>query len=97
MDAKLLADLKLALRWQYDPDDPLGTFEDIADWFRRETGYMRPGKSEPMECSYGEDREREREKAWNDWRMEKNRWVRGVLQRVIEASDPASKDLGAGI
>lgn len=64
-DAKRLREaLTLALRWMGDPTDPLKTFEDIADWFYRDTGYLRPGKSEPLECG---DRTEEREAAWKEW------------------------------
>ena len=63
-DEKLRTSLRLAVRWMGDPSDPLGTFEDIAEWFYQDTGFLRPGKSEPLECG---DRHEEREKAWNEW------------------------------
>lgn len=56
--------LRLAVRWMGDANDPLTTFEDIADWFYRDTGFLRPGKSEPLECG---DRSEEREAAWKVW------------------------------
>lgn len=61
---KLRDALRLAVRWMGNPRDPLGTFEDIGEWFYLETGFLRPGKSEPLECG---GRDEEREQAFKDW------------------------------
>lgn len=71
---------KLALRWLGDPDDPTGTFEDIGDWYYRETGRLRPGKSEPLECGHTDPEERERHfRAWAD---KKGREIRDALREA---------------
>lgn len=41
--------LQMALSLIYDPDDPTGSFEHVGELYHRETGFLRPGKSEPME------------------------------------------------
>ncbi len=46
--------------------DPLEHFEAIGEMFYKATGFLRPGKSEPMETYY-EGREEERRKYWEDW------------------------------
>ncbi len=52
--------------------DSLEHFEAIGEMFRRDTGWLRPGKSEPRE-SYYEGREEERSKYWADWCKKKNK------------------------
>lgn len=66
---------KLAARWLGDHRDPTGTFEDIGDWFYRETGFLRPGKSDPLECG---DRDEERRRAWDEW-------VTGKRDLIVDA------------
>lgn len=51
---------------------PLEHFEAIGEMFYKDTGFLRPGKSEPMEC-YSEEREKERRKVWDGWIKEKSR------------------------
>lgn len=36
----------LAYRWLYDAIDPHAQFEDIGEWYCKETGWLRPGKDE---------------------------------------------------
>ena len=78
--------LILAVRWMGDPGDPLGTFEDIAEWFYRDTGYLRPGKSEPLECG---DRTEEREAAWKGWVTRTREQVRATCLEALRQSSPA--------
>ena len=73
-----------------------GTFTDVraeaapfADEFRRDTGYLRPGKSEPLEMSSPE-RDRERAEAWEAWRRERSRKVLADLRAAIAAAGGAS-------
>ena len=42
-------------------------FEYDAERFYRETGFMAPGKSMPMEMYTGEGQQAEREAAWSAW------------------------------
>lgn len=69
-----------ASRWLGDPNDPNATFEDIATWFQSETGFMRPGKSLPIEMG---DQDRERKSAWDAWAEKKNVTVRENLRRAL--------------
>lgn len=58
--------LRVALAKAYDPDENVvERFDRVADEFYRATGYMRPGKAEPM----GFDRHtyEEREAAFKAW------------------------------
>ena len=72
--------LALAVRWMGDPSDPLGTFEDIGDWFYRDTGYLRPGKSEPLECG---GRDEERYAAWDAWAKQTRNHVQKVCREAL--------------
>lgn len=79
-NARLRNALALAVRWMGDPSDPLGTFEDIGDWFYRDTGLLRPGKSEPLECG---DRSEERAAAWKEWTTKKRDHVRATCLSAL--------------
>lgn len=81
-EEKLRVALRLAVRWMGDPSDPLGTFEDIGDWFYRETGFLRPGKSEPLECG---GRDEEREAAWQEWAKRKRVHVLEACRAALQS------------
>lgn len=84
-DLMMYEALALAVRWMGDPANPLGTFEDIADWFYRDTGYLRPGKSEPLECG---NRSEERDAAWKAWATRTRDQVRAAcLGAMRQARD----------
>lgn len=57
----------LAVRYQRPGEDVIDRFERVAEMFRRETGFMAPGKDAPAAAYAGEDRARERDDAWNAW------------------------------
>ncbi len=88
-EERLRVALRLALRWMGDPDDPLGTFEDIGDWFYRDTGYLRPGKSEPLECG---GRDEERQAAWAKWTKKTGAHVREVCRAALVQSADGGND-----
>lgn len=75
-----------------DPDDPLGEFERLGDWYYADTGFLRPGTSEPMECggysNSNEDRER-----FSKWWDEKRR----EAIRDFECRERLSKDAFAAL
>jgi hypothetical protein len=73
----------LALRWLGDADDPNATFEDIGEWYQRDTGRLRPGKSLPMEMA-GESQE-ERERRFRAWCDDKAKAVRAALVLALPA------------
>ena len=52
--------------WRGIGMDPVEHFEAIGDMFQRDTGFLRPGKSEPMETYY-DGREEERRGYWEAW------------------------------
>lgn len=56
-----------AARFQQPGECIAARFERVAEMFRRETGFLAPGKDEPAAAYAGEDRERERVEAWNAW------------------------------
>lgn len=80
---KLREALRLALRWMGDPADAMGTFEDIGEWFYRDTGFLRPGKSEPLECG---GRDEERQAAWNEWTKRTRAHVREAALTALRVS-----------
>lgn len=82
--------ISMALRWLGDPDDPTGTFEDIADWYYAETGKLRPGKSEPLEC--GESDPEERERLFRAWADAKGREVRAALRSALDGMQRGAED-----
>jgi hypothetical protein len=95
-DAKRLADAlndrtallevcRSVVGWIHNPDEnALERFERIAEWFYRETGYLRPGKSEALEATSPEG---ERDKAWNRWVETKNRQMVTALRAAIEKAE----------
>jgi hypothetical protein len=89
---KLREALRLALRWMGDASDPLGTFEDIGEWFYRDTGYLRPGKSEPLECG---GRDEEREAAWKAWTAKTRNHVRATCLAAL-GSERQGEGTGEG-
>lgn len=81
--------LRLAVRWMGDAEDPLGTFEDIGEWFYRETGYLRPGKSEPLECGA---RSEERDRAWKEWAAKTRTLVRATCLAALSSCAPRKEE-----
>ena len=65
--ADLLAVLQEVGEWFALTKPPLDQWEDLAEEFRKETGFLRPGKSYPMAAGLDEEREAERNAAWKDW------------------------------
>ena len=65
--AELLGALKaLMVHFRLPDEDSTGSFERIGELFLQETGYLAPGKSEPME-SWHEGKDEERRIAWEEW------------------------------
>lgn len=60
-------------------------FEIVADLFYRDTGFMRPGKSMPMEMCSGELDQRRRA-AWDKWVID-SRLVPCALQRIADLEE----------
>jgi len=87
------ASLRLAVRWMGNPADALGTFEDIAEWFYQDTGFLRPGKSEPLECG---DRTEEREAAWKAWTQRTRAKVYETCVASLPPSVPAKATRAKG-
>jgi hypothetical protein len=87
----IMNDADLA-RWYRTPGDP-DVFEDIAEWFQRETGHLRPGKDpapgsgHTYECCHD---------AWAEWSEQKHgEAVRGLLaqrNRYLEALVPIAAE-----
>lgn len=60
-------------------------FEIVAELFYRDTGFMRPGKSMPMEMCSSVSEHRRRE-AWDKW-VADNRLVPCALQRIADLEE----------
>ncbi len=73
--------------WRGIGMNPLEHFEAIGEMFYKDTGFLRPGKSEPMESFY-EGREEERRKYWEDWCRKMN----GQLDDQITAALAADEE-----
>ncbi len=72
--------LEFASLWMWDPDEgPVDSYERINDWFMRETGYMRPGKSYPMETPPPDDLQQ----IWDRWRVQKSREVLAMIRAAL--------------
>ena len=74
-------------RWYRDPGD-LYVWEDIAAWFHKETGHLRPGKDKPIGFHTTEMGESDCcMDAWVFWRADKqDAAVAGLRARVAELS-----------
>lgn len=76
-----LAAAELALSWIYDPDEPVETFERIAEAFYRDTGFMRPGKDSPA-AAFGPSHE-VRAAEFETWCAKRSRAVRAALSAFV--------------
>ena len=67
-----LADLEQF--WEREGENSIDTFERVAEWFRRETGYLRPGKDcRQYDTEY-------REAIWESWRRSKLDRARAAIR-----------------
>jgi len=60
-------------------------FEHDAERFYRETGFMAPGKSEPLEMSGGDAHQQRRETAWQEWCGKRRAEFHTVLRDAVAA------------
>lgn len=77
--AQLRVALQACVRWMRDDDHPLEQFEDIAEWFTKDTGFIRPGKDDVLEFHSYELRHL----AFNQWCASKSKDIRDEAQRVL--------------
>jgi len=70
---ELLAALRELTGWtmRLPGEDANDTFERLADDFYRDTGMLRPGKSQPLEVYMGNDEDGRRARAWAEWCAQK--------------------------
>lgn len=67
-----LAKLREALRLMvWRNDNATAAFEELADRFRRDTGFTAPGKSVPLKWGHESDDD-DRQDAWRKWRAKVN-------------------------
>lgn len=87
----LLAALQEVGDWFALTKPPLDQWEDLAEEFHKETGFLRPGKSYPMTAGLDEEREAERNAAWKQW-SEKRRadMIARVVAAIAKATGSAS-------
>ena len=81
-------------RWYRNPGD-LGVWEDIASWFHKETGHLRPGKDKaPGFHQCAEDEPDCCQEAWLIWaeakRHDAQRSLKAERDRYREALDSIS-------
>lgn len=50
----------------------LDRWEAVAKQFRKETGFLRPGKDYPAGAGLDDEREEERNKAWKEWSLKRH-------------------------
>jgi hypothetical protein len=86
--AELVAALKEVGEWFGLTKPPLDQWEDLAEEFHKETGFLRPGKDYPMGYGLDEAREVERVAAWTAW-AEKRRSAMVARVRTLLAKHGA--------
>ena len=62
------------------------TFDDVADQFYRETGFMRPGKDQPAAMG-GYPTSEQRREAWDAWVTKRDADIEARLRRVVHIAD----------
>jgi hypothetical protein len=68
-----------AKRWITDPSKGANEiFEDIGDWFNKDTGYMRPGKSYSM---YEGPPPEDLQEIWEKWCKDKKKEIYEALDK----------------
>lgn len=92
-NARLREALSLASRWLGD-GDPNNAFEDIAEWFRSETGMLRPGKDEPF--SSGAVPYEQRRIAFENWAKAKGDRVRATVRAALLPKPPSRSCVQCG-
>lgn len=65
-----------------DDRDINDQFERIGEKFYAETGFLRPGKAEPIDMCGGEEHAQHRQKAWRDWCAQ---WRLSLIERLSAA------------
>ncbi len=87
-NAEMLDALKLVQWWRGLPgEDANAIFERIGEAFRKDTGFLRPGKSYPMAESYDSAA---RDTAWNEWRNRKNSELDRLMTDAIAKATSSS-------
>jgi hypothetical protein len=87
--AQLREALTVTAEW-LDTRNPTETFERIAGQFYRETGFMRPGKDEPMSGYTSEEHRRRREVAWSAWVVARRTAMLAQIHAALLSSCPAT-------
>lgn len=81
----LRAALTDTIAWMWDPDaDPTEQFEQVAAVFYRDTGHLRPGKSDPMAMTGSPE---DRAQAWEVWRHQRAREVLANMRAALAATE----------
>jgi len=86
-DALLNAARRIDERCAKDGEGPIRRFERLAEMFRRETGFMAPGKDAPAAGYAGEGHERQRQAAWEAWSKAPFDELRAALRTPRPESD----------
>lgn len=79
------AAIAAALEWFHDPDaDAIDEYERIGAMYHRDTGFLRPGKSEPLVTGRDSNSDENRTR-WALWCAEQSRRVLGMLRDAAKA------------
>jgi hypothetical protein len=87
---ELLAALTECGEWFGLTKPPLDQWEDLAEEFRKETGFLRPGKDYPMGAGLTEEQEAERSAVWKTWsEARRDRMIANVRAAIRNATGEA--------
>lgn len=79
--------------WRGRPtEDHTEIFERIADQFKQETGFIRPGRSIPLAMNVGDEYDKEREEAWNEWITFKNNELDAEIAQALDSDESSLQD-----
>jgi hypothetical protein len=65
--------------------DPTAAFEQVAEQFYRETGFLAPGKSIPLEMHLGADHDARRQQRYNEWHLQRRELRHNTLREAAAA------------
>lgn len=72
--------------WELWDADPTAAFEQMAEAFYQETGFLAPGKSMPLEMC-GEAMDQRRRRRYDEWKQERKQKCRQLLRDVLALVD----------
>tara|TARA_R110000868_G_scaffold53537_2_gene167914 strand:+ start:880 stop:1140 length:261 start_codon:yes stop_codon:yes gene_type:complete len=71
----------------YAGDNALEHWENVAEEFYRDTGFLRPGKSYPCESCVDEEEQRA---AWDKWVRARAACIAAAIRTLLAETEPAA-------